>query len=319
MPSVKTARNPAESAASVKSKLKESREKEEECTRNLKEKQLQLVQARKEAVNVIYTHHRVVLRLNEEISKGAEDLVNVQSHYRTEREKLLSGFVGDLLRKIREKEGTEDTPVTVPIPYVPKYVVPRHTPDIRCFLPEHLTKPGSYHCTLKIAECEEFMTLTNQDRLELLFSQRRCFGCFLPISVAGHNTLPDCRILGAAIYADLETIIRSSVAFGALTRGSCRKTTERGPAVTYGAALTGRIAKPVDSRHEKIGLVHNTANGGAETRQRKIGSITEPVPQLGGSISGPVLYPLVTFNDVLRSESAHSQPHQAMGIKCLIL
>ncbi|KAK4036926.1 hypothetical protein OUZ56_028970 [Daphnia magna] len=48
-------------------------------------------------------------------------------------------------------------------------------------------------------------------------------------------------------------------------------------------------AKPVDSFNEKIGLVHNTANGGAETRQRKIGSITEPVPQLGGSISVPVL------------------------------
>ncbi|KAK4014183.1 hypothetical protein OUZ56_026717 [Daphnia magna] len=48
-------------------------------------------------------------------------------------------------------------------------------------------------------------------------------------------------------------------------------------------------AKPVDSRHGKIGLVHNTADGGAETRQRKIGSITEPVPQLGGSISGPKL------------------------------
>ncbi|KAK4028746.1 hypothetical protein OUZ56_021765 [Daphnia magna] len=47
-------------------------------------------------------------------------------------------------------------------------------------------------------------------------------------------------------------------------------------------------AKPVDSFHGKIGLVYNTANGGAETRQRKIGSITEPVPQLDGSISGPV-------------------------------
>ncbi|KZS00440.1 Uncharacterized protein APZ42_003241, partial [Daphnia magna] len=53
--------------------------------------------------------------------------------------------------------------------------------------------------------------------------------------------------------------------------------------------------KPVDSRHGKIGLVHNTANGGAETRQRKIGSITEPVPQLGGSISVPVLYSALTL------------------------
>ncbi|KAK4037048.1 hypothetical protein OUZ56_029090 [Daphnia magna] len=49
-------------------------------------------------------------------------------------------------------------------------------------------------------------------------------------------------------------------------------------------AVGPSTAKPVDSRHGKIGLVHNTANGDAETRQRKIGSITEPVPQLGGSI-----------------------------------
>ncbi|KAK4003960.1 hypothetical protein OUZ56_005705 [Daphnia magna] len=233
------AQNPAESAASIKNKLKESREKEEECVRNLKENQLQLVQARKEAVDVIYAHQRVVLRLNEEIAQGAEDLVNVQVHYRTEREKMLSGFVGDLLRKIREKEVAENVHVAVPIPDAPKFVVPRHTPTIRCFLPEHLEKPGSYRCTLKIAECEEFMTLTNQERLELLFSQHRCFGCFLPVSVAGHNTLPDCP--HPRCY--LETITRSSVALGALTRGSCRKKTERrhGPAVTYGAALTGRI------------------------------------------------------------------------------
>ncbi|KAK4030559.1 hypothetical protein OUZ56_023802 [Daphnia magna] len=50
------AHNPAESAVSIKSKLKESREKEEESVWNLKENQLQLVQTRKEAVNVIYAH-----------------------------------------------------------------------------------------------------------------------------------------------------------------------------------------------------------------------------------------------------------------------
>ncbi|KAI9560564.1 hypothetical protein GHT06_011511 [Daphnia sinensis] len=186
------AQNLSESTASIKSKLKESREKEEECVRNLKENQLQLVQARKEAVNVIYAHQRVVLRLNEEIAKGAEDLVNVQVHYRTERVKMMSGFVGDLLRKIREKEASENVHVAVPVPDAPKYVVPRHTSTIRCFLPEHLEKPSSYRCTLKIAECEELMTLTNQDRLELLFTQHRCFGCFLPVSVAGHSILADC-------------------------------------------------------------------------------------------------------------------------------
>ncbi|KAI9557196.1 hypothetical protein GHT06_017008 [Daphnia sinensis] len=48
--------NPPESSASVKRKLKESRVKEEECLKSLKENQLQLVQARKKAVDVIYAH-----------------------------------------------------------------------------------------------------------------------------------------------------------------------------------------------------------------------------------------------------------------------
>ncbi|KAK4009605.1 hypothetical protein OUZ56_018739 [Daphnia magna] len=239
------AQNPAESAASIKNKLKESREKEEECVRNLKENQLQLVQARKEAVDVIYAHQRVVLRLNEEIAQGAEDLVNVQVHYRTEREKMLSGFVGDLLRKIREKEVAENVHVAVPIPDAPKFVVPRHTPTIRCFLPKHLEKPGSYRCTLKIAEYEEFMTLTNQNRLELLFSQHRCFGCFFPVSVAGHNTYPIARILFAIWRPSPDPLWPSELLQEAPAERKLNVDVPffggGGPAVTYGAALTGRI------------------------------------------------------------------------------
>ncbi|KAI9563369.1 hypothetical protein GHT06_010830 [Daphnia sinensis] len=186
------AQDPSASASSVKNKLKESREKEEECLKNLKDNQIQLVKARTEAMDVIYAHQRVVLRLNEEISKVADDVVNMQAHYRAERETLLSGFVGTLLRKIREKKANVNVSPTVLARDVPKYVVPLYTPSIRCFLPRHLEKPGSYRCILKIAECEEFMTLTNQDRLELLFAQHRCFGCFLPVFVAEHTTIAHC-------------------------------------------------------------------------------------------------------------------------------
>ncbi|KAK4045419.1 hypothetical protein OUZ56_033026 [Daphnia magna] len=236
------AQNPAESAASIKKKLKESREKEEECVRNLKENQLQLVQARKEAVDVIYAHQRVVLRLNEEIAQGAEDLV----HYRTEREKMLSGFVGELLRKIREKEVAENVHVAVPIPDAPKFVVPRHTPTIRCFLPEHLEKPGSYRCTLKMAECEDI----------------DASGVFCPSPLRVTTPCPIARILGAVTYADLETITRSSVALGALTRGSCRKTTERRQV----EVLTDDeiLSIETEQREETVLIIDTENQGGAD-------------------------------------------------------
>ncbi|KAK4027443.1 hypothetical protein OUZ56_016489 [Daphnia magna] len=77
-------------------------------------------------------------------------------------------------------------------PNAPQFVAPRHTPTIVCFLRTHLNQPGMVSCGRKIRECDGFMLLTNWERMELLFAQHRCFGCFLPLSVAGHLKLADC-------------------------------------------------------------------------------------------------------------------------------
>ncbi|KAK4017483.1 hypothetical protein OUZ56_032794 [Daphnia magna] len=56
----------------------------------------------------------------------------------------------------------------------------------------HLGKPGILTCGREISESEDLMLRTNRERMELLFAQHRCFGCFLPLSVTGHLKMADC-------------------------------------------------------------------------------------------------------------------------------
>ncbi|KAK4030953.1 hypothetical protein OUZ56_024382 [Daphnia magna] len=77
-------------------------------------------------------------------------------------------------------------------PDAERVVAPQNTPAILCFLRTHLGKPGMWACGRKVSECKDFMLRTNRKRLELLFAQHRCFGCFLPLSVDGHLKLADC-------------------------------------------------------------------------------------------------------------------------------
>ncbi|KAK4007423.1 hypothetical protein OUZ56_012580 [Daphnia magna] len=93
------AENPHPSGASVKEKIKKSREMEENCTNNLRERQRELSTARQVTMDAVYTHEVVVKRLNEEMHKVAVDLANVHVHYHAEREILMSGFIGSLIRK----------------------------------------------------------------------------------------------------------------------------------------------------------------------------------------------------------------------------
>ncbi|KAK4006615.1 hypothetical protein OUZ56_011772 [Daphnia magna] len=129
-----------------------------------------------------------VVKLDEELAENAKDLKNVHVHLLSERETLLSSSIGSLLRKEREKAASK--PVSQPNAVL--FVAPQHTPSNLCFLRTHLGKPGMWACGRKISECDDFMLRTNRERLELLFAQHRCFGCFLPLSVAGHLKLADC-------------------------------------------------------------------------------------------------------------------------------
>ncbi|KAK4006594.1 hypothetical protein OUZ56_011750 [Daphnia magna] len=132
------AENPPPSAASVKGKLKNSREREVECASNHQLIRQDLLNARTEAIDVVLTHQKAVVKLDEELEKNAKDLKNVHVHFLSERETLLSSYVGSLLRKKREKAASK--PVSEPD--APRFVVPQHTPSILCFQRTHLGKPG---------------------------------------------------------------------------------------------------------------------------------------------------------------------------------
>ncbi|KAI9557183.1 hypothetical protein GHT06_016993 [Daphnia sinensis] len=176
--------NPPESVPSIKEKLKNSREREEECAANLQLHRKDLLRARTEAINVVLAHQKAIVQLDQELDENAKDIKNMHVHFISERETLLSSFVGSLLKE--KKKAAEDQPDA------PQFVAPRHTPTIMCFLRTHLNQPGMVSCGRKIRECESFMLQTNRERMELLFAQHRCFGCFLPLSVAGHLKLADC-------------------------------------------------------------------------------------------------------------------------------
>lgn len=137
---------------------------------------------------MVLIHQKAVVKLDEKLEKNAKDLKNVHVHFLSERETRLSSYVGSLLRKEREKAASK--PVSQPDAL--RFDASQHTPSILCFLRTHLGKPGMWACGRKISECDDFMLRTNRERLELLFAQHRCFGCFLPLSVAGHLKLADC-------------------------------------------------------------------------------------------------------------------------------
>ncbi|KAK4006779.1 hypothetical protein OUZ56_011937 [Daphnia magna] len=93
-------------------------------------------------------------------------------------------------------------------------------------------------CDSKISECDDFMLRTNLERLELLFAQQRCFEYFLPLSLDGHLKLADCPHPWHCAICDSSDHYQILCA---PQRAYQEYLWTGGPAVTYSAALTGRI------------------------------------------------------------------------------
>ncbi|KAK4037757.1 hypothetical protein OUZ56_029786 [Daphnia magna] len=85
--------------ASVKEKLKKSREREKECAGNLHQRQRDLLDAKTAAIDL-------------ELAGVSKDLDNVHVHFHSERDALISGYIGSLIRKDCEK--ASEKPVTKP-------------------------------------------------------------------------------------------------------------------------------------------------------------------------------------------------------------
>ncbi|KAK4027766.1 hypothetical protein OUZ56_016813 [Daphnia magna] len=220
------AENLCPSVSSVKEKLKISREREEECAANLNLCRQDLLRTRTVAIDVVLAHQKAIVQLDQKLEENSKDIKNVHVHFMSERETILNSFVGSLLKEKKKAAEVQ--------PNAPQLVAPRHTPTIVCFLRTHLNQPGMVSCGRKIRECDGFMLLTNRERMELLFAHHRCFDCFLPLSVAGHLKLADCphpRFYAMCGTNDHHQILCAPRRY--LWTG--------GPAVTYSAALTGRI------------------------------------------------------------------------------
>ena len=135
----------------------------------------------------------MIVSLDQELENVGQDLVNVHVHYLKDRETLLHKFVGSLLREKREKEGAIPVAQLAKMLDVLPYGVPKYTPTVKFFLIHDVKNNGSSRCGLFAIECREFMCFSNADRLKVFFQQRRCFGFFLPVAVAGHARLRDCK------------------------------------------------------------------------------------------------------------------------------
>ena len=63
-----------------------------------------------------------------------------------------------------------------------RILAPKYTPAVPCFMPHGWDTSGH-----SIRECTAFLALSNKKRAEILFQERRCYGCFMPESVVGHT------------------------------------------------------------------------------------------------------------------------------------
>ncbi|KAK4017718.1 hypothetical protein OUZ56_033424 [Daphnia magna] len=186
------AENPPPSAASVKEKLKKSSEREVECASNLQLLRQDLLKAQTAAIDVVLTQQKAVVKLDEELEENAKDLENVHVHFVSERETLLSSYVGSLLRKERKKAASK--PVSQSD--APRFVAPQHTPSILCFLRTHLGKPGmadqpgaigvvgwSVAGHLKLADYphpRHYAICDSPDHHQILYAPRRAYQEVIP-------------------------------------------------------------------------------------------------------------------------------------------
>lgn len=63
----------------MKAKVEKFREYEKEGVNNVRQRQLELLEARKVTIDVVYAHKKVVMRLNEEQYTVSIDLRNVHA------------------------------------------------------------------------------------------------------------------------------------------------------------------------------------------------------------------------------------------------
>ena len=127
--------------------------------------------------NFVLKKDKRIVKLHQEIEDTrAFYNSNIEEVHRAERAEYVKRVIA-MGRGRCIKNVVEDSPGLVG-----KVNVPRYTPKVSCFLAHGWDdKPHL------LRECAMFLSMSNQQRANLLFKERRCYGCFLSQSLTGHT------------------------------------------------------------------------------------------------------------------------------------
>jgi len=124
---------------------------------------------------LIVGHDQHIVKLQSELDQSrrfyAEKILKIQREERADHRQAQA----KLAETVREEKP------------LAKLLAPLHTPDVPCFVDHGWDYPDH-----RVGECSHFLALSNQQRTNLMFRQRRCYGCFLPKSVVNH-TAAECE------------------------------------------------------------------------------------------------------------------------------
>jgi hypothetical protein len=138
---------------------------------------IQIIKIEKEtAIQEAFRFQTVVIKKDRELAQEEENAAEAAHRHQERRTDLIRHFqiIGRGHRITTG--GNEDRPARV------RLVAPARTSNIRCFI----SHPFQVEVH-SVNQCYLFLALSNPERIELLFKKHRCYGCFLPTSVVGHE------------------------------------------------------------------------------------------------------------------------------------
>jgi hypothetical protein len=140
------------------------------------------------ALEEVNRMQRFLIQQDREIEDVTQEIEDVQEHYqsrlRRERELERREIDRRLNTLGRGRALTSSQSVNDNVSIVLR--APPTTPSIRCFMVHPFNVEAH-----NVNECHFFLALSNEGRVALLIKQHRCFGCFWPSSVVGHE-VGDC-------------------------------------------------------------------------------------------------------------------------------
>jgi hypothetical protein len=150
---------------------------EEEAELDEIKDRIQLIKIEKEtAIQEAFRFQNLVIKKDRELAQEEENAAEAVHRHQERRAELIRHFQIMDRRRMITTGMDEDRPDRV------RLVAPPHTPRIKCFLSHPLQVEDH-----SVDRCYWFLAMSNPERIELMFRQHRCYGCFFPTAVIGHE------------------------------------------------------------------------------------------------------------------------------------